>query len=224
MKGKSASALTREFGIQYKTAFALAHKLREAMGTDAPDDYLGGEGKVIENDGAYFGGKMRHENLASDRIDQRLAKNKNGKQQCVVVVRERGGRTVPKVLQSERAGADFIASIVKPGSTLMTDGAKAWEVLKRHFPVRQISHTSAFSLDGACTNLAESFFSRMRRAEWGHHHRLSGVYLERYAIESAWREDNRRLDNGAQVRKVIGLALAAKPSEVFKGYWQRSRR
>ncbi len=47
----------------------------------------------------------------------------------------------------------------------------------------------------------------MRRAEQGHHHHIAGTYLARYAQESAWREDHRRDDNGAQVRGVARLAL-----------------
>jgi hypothetical protein len=43
------------------------------------------------------------------------------------------------------------------------------------------------SEDGACTNEAESWFSRLRRAEMGIHHRISGKYLYQYANEMAWR-------------------------------------
>ena len=63
------------------------------------------------------------------------------------------------------------------------------------------------SLDGACTNWAEEFFSRMRRAEIGHHHHIAGAYLLRYAQEASWREDNRRVSNGEQVNRVAGLAM-----------------
>jgi hypothetical protein len=44
-----------------------------------------------------------------------------------------------------------------------------------------------YSLDGACTNWAEEFFSRMRRAEQGHHHHIAGPYLLRYAQEASCR-------------------------------------
>jgi len=64
--------------------------------------------------------------------------------------------------------------------------------------------------------------SRLRRSEVGHHHHIAGVYLSRYAQESAWREGHRRESNGAQSRAIIGLALAAKPSVDFCGYWQRA--
>jgi hypothetical protein len=49
------------------------------------------------------------------------------------------------------------------------------------------------------SNNAESFFSRMRRAEIGHHHHLAGPYLIRFAQEASWREDHRKDPNGSQV-------------------------
>ena len=72
---------------------------------------------------------------------------------------------------------------------------------------------------GVNTNGAEEFFSRMRRAEIGHHHHIAGAYLVRYAQESAWREDHRRTDNGRQVSAVAGLARKATTSVDWCGYW-----
>jgi len=63
----------------------------------------------------------------------------------------------------------------------------------------------------------------MRRGEIGHYHRLAGRYLIRYAQESAWREGSPRLDNGRQVRGVMALAMACRPSVDWCGYWQRGR-
>ena len=79
----------------------------------------------------------------------------------------------------------------------------------------------AFSRNGACTNQAESYFSRLRRAEMGQHHHISGKYLLAYAAEMAWREDNRRVANGTQHEAAAGAALAHAVSRVLKGYWQR---
>jgi hypothetical protein len=59
--------------------------------------------------------------------------------------------------------------------------------------------------NGTSTNLAESFFSRLRRAEIGMHHHIAGPYLEAYAAEMAWREDNRRVANGEQYRATSGI-------------------
>ena len=55
-KGVSAHQLHRTLGVTYKTAWFMAHRLREAMRLDAPSP-LGGEGKVVEADETYVGGK-----------------------------------------------------------------------------------------------------------------------------------------------------------------------
>jgi hypothetical protein len=101
------------------------------------------------------------------------------------------------------------------------DEAGGWDRLHAHYDMRRINHSVAFSLNGACTNQAESFFSRLRRAEFGQHHHISGKYLAFYAAEMAWREDNRRVANGAQHESATGAALAHPVSRVWKGYWQR---
>ena len=101
--------------------------------------------------------------------------------------------------------------------------AHAWNDLHSRFEMKRINHDLAYSLDGACTNMAESFFSRLRRAEIGHHHHVAGAYLLRYAQEAAWREDNRRVSNGEQVQRVAASAMSRKPSVDFGGYWQRHR-
>jgi hypothetical protein len=54
--------------------------------------------------------------------------------------------------------------------------------------MKRINHQEAYSLDGACTNYVEEYFSRLRRAEIGIHHH-AGAYWLRYAQESSWRED-----------------------------------
>src|ERR1700734_3107691 len=71
---KSMLAFCRDLDVQYKTAFVLAHKLREAMASATKALRVGGEGRTAEIDGAYFGGHVRPENLTADRIDRRLAK------------------------------------------------------------------------------------------------------------------------------------------------------
>jgi hypothetical protein len=127
------------------------------------------------------------------------------------------------VFKSEGAAQSFIAARVGKGSKLMADEAPSWNDLSARFPVERIDHGKVYSLPGGVyTNSAEEFFSRMRRAEIGHHHHIAGTYLVRYAQESAWREDHRRMDNGSQVRGVVSLALVAKQSVDFCGYWQRS--
>ena len=101
------------------------------------------------------------------------------------------------------------------------DEAPGWDRLHANYEMRRINHRVSYSRDGACTNQAESFFSRMRRAELGQHHHISGKYLLSYACEMAWKEDNRRVANGSQHDAVTGMALAHPVSRVWAGYWQR---
>ena len=222
VKGKSALALSRDLGTQYKTAWVLAHKLREAMASEIKGRTLGGEGKIAEIDGGYFGGYMKPANHRENRRDRRLVRNQNGKRQCVVIIRERDGKTLPAVFKSEGAALSLIRTRVAPGTEIMADESNAWNDLGARYAMKRINHQEAYSMAGACTNGAEEFFSRMRRAEIGHHHHIAGAYLLRYAQEASWREDNRRVDNGTQATHIAALALANRPSVDFCGYWQRS--
>lgn len=156
-KGVSALQLGRNLGVQYKTAFVLAHKLREAIGADVKERVLTGE---VEIDGAYFGGYVKPENRKEDRRDRRLSENQSGKRRAVVVMRERHGRTVAMVFKSEDEAVPTIRSRVAPGSTIIADEASAWDALHARYDTRRVNHSVAFMDKGVCTNQAESFFSR----------------------------------------------------------------
>jgi transposase-like protein len=223
VKGHSMLAFSRELDVQYKTAFVLAHKLREAMASSMKALHLGGEGRVAEVDGAYFGGHVRPENLAIDRTDRRLAVNQSGKRRAVVVIRERDGRTLPFVFPAEEAAVPVIRQRINRGTVVHADESPVWNKLHAGFAMRRINHQDGYSIGGACTNGAESYFSRLRRGELGHHHHIAGPYLLRYAREAAWREDHRRVGNGEQAHGIIGLAMRCGPSVDFCGYWQRAR-
>jgi transposase-like protein len=222
VKGKSMLACARELDVQYKTAFVLAHKLREAVASSMKALRIGGEGRVAEIDGAYFGGHVRPENLVADRIDRRLAENQSGKRQVVVVMRERDGRTLPQVYSAEEAAVPAIRQRINKGTVVHADESPAWNKLHARFAMQRINHQDGYSIGGACTNAAESYFSRLRRGELGHHHHIAGPYLLRYAQEAAWREDLRRVSNGEQAHSVVRLAMQCRPSVDFCGYWQRA--
>ena len=97
---------------------------------------------------------------------------------------------------AEGDALSFIQARVAEGTVLHADESGAWNDLHGRFEMKRINHQEAYSLNGACTSWAEEFFSRMRRAEIGHHHHIAGAYLLRYAQEASWREDNRRISNG----------------------------
>lgn len=99
VKGKSACQLKRELGIDYKSAFCLLHKLREAIAAQRRTLRLKG---VAEMDGMYVGGHVRPENRKEDRVDRRLAENQTGKRMAIIAIRERGGRTLAARAPEER--------------------------------------------------------------------------------------------------------------------------
>jgi transposase-like protein len=225
VKGKSMLALSRDLGTQYKTAFVLAHKMREAMACEVRQTAVGGDGKRAEIDGGYFGGYVKPANKRENRVDRRLRQHQTGKRKVVVVIRERGGRTLPGVFRSEVEALSFIRRQVPRGTTLYADEAGSWNDLHARYELYRINHQEVYSLGGEYdinTNAAEGFFSRMRRGEIGHHHHVAGPYLIRFAQEAAWREDHRREPNGGQVDRVVALAMRNKPSVDFCGYWQRA--
>ena len=229
VKGKAALALSRDLDIQYKTAFVLAHKIREAMAAEFKGMELGGADRHVEVDGCYVGGHVRPANRKEDRQDRRRTENRSSQRQVVVVIRERAlagtslGGTIPAVFASEDAALGFIKTRIDRASTVHADEATAWNALHARFDTRRINHSVEYANDDACTNQAESYFARLRRGERGHHHRISGAYLIRYAREAAWKEDHRRDSNGQQLHTVIVLVTRSGPSVDFCGYWQRRR-
>jgi len=217
-KGHSALQLSRDLDCQYKTAFVLSHKLREALAAEQATSKIEGEAAV---DGAYFGGYVKPANRKSDRLDRRLRGVRNGKRQVVIVARELDGETLTHVAKSEAEGVPFVMATIAAGAIVHADEASHWDNLEAKYLTRRINHSEAYSADGACTNAAESFFSRIRRAEVGIHHHIAGPYLASYASEMAWREDNNRISNGEQFLLATSSALAHPVSRVWKGYWQR---
>lgn len=218
-KGLSALQFARDLDVQYKTAFVLAHKIREALASENDSLTLTGE---VEVDGQFHGGSIRQRNRKEDRIDRRLAQHQTGKRRVVIAFRQRDGRTLPFVRKSEAEGVDIAKQVVCRLATLYADEASHWDALHAGWLTKRINHSEAYSLDDACTNQVESFFARLRRMVAGQHHHVSPRYLAAYAAHAAWLEDHRREPNGTLASRTIGLALASPVSRVWKGYWQRA--
>ena len=218
-KGMSALQASRDLDVQYKTAFVLFHKLREAMAREFGERELNG---IVEIDGGYFGGYVKPENRKEDRKDRRLSYNRSGKRQCVVIMRERKGRSLPFVVANEGDAVPYVRDHVGTLATIHADEGTGWDALHAGWDTRRVNHSVAFKDKGVCTNQAESYFSRLRRMETGTHHHIAGPYLNAYANECAWREDMRRVDNGSQAMTPTGAAMASRNSRQWAGYWQRA--
>jgi transposase-like protein len=217
-KGVSALQLSRDLDVQYKTAFVMAHKLREALQAQDKGAKVSGH---VEIDGMYAGGYVKPANIKALRRDRRLLANQSGKRQSVIVARERDGKTVTFVAKSEAAAVAALHDRIAPGSTVYADEASHWDAFHASYDTKRINHSESYSDDDCSTNLAESFFSRLRRAEVGTHHHIAGPYLAAYAAEMDWREDNRRESNGTQFAAIVSAAAMHPVSRQWKGYWQR---
>src|SRR4051794_10469301 len=137
VKGKSMLAFCRDLDVQYKTAFVLAHKLREAMASSTKGSRIGGEGRTAEIDGAWFGGHVRPQNLA---IDRRLAENQSGRRQVVVAMRERGGRTLAQVFAAEADAGAAIRPRNAKGTPVHAHERPPWHNPHASLAMRAVQH------------------------------------------------------------------------------------
>lgn len=225
VKGISSLQLSRDLGVQYKTAFVLSHKLRESLMQNRDDsEKLTGE---VHMDGAYLNGTVRKKNKKIDRIDRRLAENQSPDKRCVLVFREGIKRTRTFIVKSENQKIikNLALLHVANDATIHADESNAYDPLHGYFDTKRVNHSKEYRSDAGITNnYAESFFSRFRRLQYGQHHKISNRYLDNYANEAAYREDMRNTPNGAITKDLIVKCLYTKTSRDWCGYWQGNKR
>ena len=221
-KGTSACELGISFQASYVTIFVNLMKMREAMSSRREGVWLEGE---VEMDAAWFGGKVRKRNKASDRknIDLRKAEYQRGKR-ALFVARQRDGSSVMFAADGETSDVAMAAvrQVVRLGdkTKVLTDQGPAYGDIGVYADHLTVDHGVGYSVDGINTNQAESSFSRARRAELGVYHHWSPVWLDFYGGEMCWREDRRRLGNLEQAVDIVALAFSHPQSRNLKGYWQ----
>lgn len=218
-KGVSALHLGRMLGRQHKTVFVLAHKLREALNS-LQGARLSGE---VEIDATYTGGYVKPARRKAHQRDRRRLENQTGKKQCLITMRERGGRVWAFVERSEAAAIPTIIDRLEDDTTVFTDEAKAYDTLYGRFDMKRIDHSKEWANEEVSTNQAESFHSRVKRAVRGTYHHIAGPHIQNYLGELAWRENTRRLSNGEQFLTVAAAGLHHATSRQWKGYWQRRK-
>ena len=230
VKGISALQLSRDLDVQYKTAFVLAHKLRESL----MDDETVQLDHEVEVDAAYVNGHVRPKNRIEHRIDRRLAANQDPDKRAVYVARERhedegmgGFKTVTAVAKSENEESikAFVKKHVTKGTMVSADENRSYDVLHAHYKMERVNHSKEYvGANGESTNQAESFFSRFRRMQLGQYHKFGNMYLNRYANEAAYREDTRRVSNGEIFFNIMERAADKPVSRHFNGYWQGNKK
>ena len=191
-KGMSAHQLYRSLGFgSYRTAWFMAHRIREAMADLEPNKSggpLGGAGKVVEADETVVGGK------AKNRAYRDPAPKK-----MVATLVERGGRVRSKHIANinSKTLRPFVMKNVSRKSTLNTDEASYYVKMGREFAAHHaVDHSRneyAYKLDGVTVTIngPENYFSIFKRGVYGVYHSISEAHLHRYLAEFDFRYNNR---------------------------------
>jgi transposase-like protein len=186
-KGFSAHQLHRTLGVTYKTAWFMAHRIREAMRDTNPPP-MGGEGKTVEIDETYIG---RLEGVAKTRS----AAHKN----VVLTLVEREGSARSFHVDSTSI-ADIVPIVrmnVRRESIIMTDEAPVYRGLgKEYLSHDAVNHTAKEYVrysgeDTITTNTVEGFYSIFKRGMKGVYQHCAEKHLHRYLAEFDFRYNTR---------------------------------
>jgi transposase-like protein len=196
--GISAKQLERELGVTYKTAWRMAHLIRnELMQQDG--EALSGE---VEADETYVGGRPRYRHTSKT--------GRGTKKAPVFGMVERSGRVVAMAVPNvQKASIMPLLEKVLPASTVYTDEYPIYDRLyRRGYFHRRIAHRERIYVSGTVhTNTIEGFWSLVKRGIGGVYHAVSAKHLQGYLNEYAWRY-NRRNDARAQFETLLLRAAA----------------
>ena len=183
-KGMSANQLGRMLGLPYKTAWFMAHRIREAMREVNPGP-LGGEGKTVEADETFIGNKK------GGRTNKRGPAHKHK----VVSLVERNGRA--RSFHVANFGFSnmrkLLVANVDRKSALMTDDARHYRGVAKEFAKHEsVAHSVDECVRGdAHTNTIEGFYSIFKRGMKGVYQHCGEQHLHRYLTEFDFRYSNR---------------------------------
>ena len=239
-KGISAIDISRHLNINYKTAFVLCHKLREALFKTRDLRLMQGE---IHEDGAWINFTLRKPNYRKNNHKQRQQADEKGQKfpkfrptkRCIISLNQRSAndeqmwgsnRTIVAMDYTENADTVFALNqrFITVGSDIMCDENPAYNNLDFHYTRWSVNHQEAYSAKGVNNNLAESFNARFRDLHRGVHHKTDNKYALHYANQAAFFSDNRRESNGKLFEDVLKRCLWVLPLKEWVGYWQRNHR
>jgi len=195
-KGISSNQLHRTLGVTLKTAWFMAHRIREAMreGNLSP---LGGNGQIVEADETYFG-KQDNPQPSPQRKGRPYTKGgKSGPsgKRAVVGLIERGGsvRTFHVAQATKVNVAGLVTENVSHESTLYTDESRLYGDMKNVFETHDtVKHSSGEYVRGEVhSNTIESYFSIFKRGMKGTYQHCKEKHLHRYLAEFDFRHNRR---------------------------------
>jgi transposase-like protein len=186
-KGMSSHQLWRTLGFgSYRTAWFMAHRIREGMRKAKLPSSMGGEGKFVEADETYVGGKARN----------RAFKEPPPKEAVMSLV-ERKGQVRSFHLRVANVTAEtvkpIIAEVLSTDSHFRTDESGIyWKIGETFASHRTVNHAaSEYVRVDAHTNTVEGYFSIFKRGIYGVYHHVSQEHLKRYLCEFDFRYNYR---------------------------------
>jgi transposase-like protein len=188
--GISSYEVGRDLGLTQKSAWFMLQRLRLALQTKSLVK-LGGEGKTVEVDETFIGGKSRnmHKEVRARRINGTGGRDK----MLVVGFLERGGKVQTSVPPNRRKKTlhKEVRQNVGVGSILFTDALPSYNDLEKDYAHKVIDHAVAY-VDGAVhTNGMENYWSLLKRGIKGTYVSVEPFHLFRYLDEQAFRFNNR---------------------------------
>ena len=190
-KGISAHQLHRMLKVTYKTAWFMAHRIREAMNEPNPGP-IGGEGKIIEADETYHG---KAENASALR-KRKSAPTKGGRsgpgqKRPIVALVERGGAVRAFHMPKVTAGnvRELLVKHASHKSRLHTDESNLYPTVGNEFAKHEtVRHSAKEYVRGDVhTNTVEGFFGIFKRGMAGVYHHCGEQHLQRYLNEFSFR-------------------------------------
>ena len=196
LKGISSMKLHRELSITQKSAWHLAHRLRETLTATGGKPFAG----PVEADETFIGGKESNKHESQRLHEGRGAVGKV----AVAGVKDRPTGRVRAAVVPDTTGATlrgFVAAQTDPDAMIYTDGEPAYLGLPRHEAVR---HSIGEYVRGmAHTNGMESFWSMLKRGYVGTYHQMSPEHLHRYVGEFEGRHNNRNRNTIDQMAEMV---------------------
>jgi transposase-like protein len=200
-KGMSAHQLHRMLGVTYKTAWFMAHRIREAMREEVGDiGPLGGEGKTVEADETYIGKRetpRKRSRYASAPV--KSGKAGGAEKRIVVGLVERGGKARMFHLNDATAETvrDVLVQNVSRDATLYTDESRLYTKTGTEYAAHRTVKHSANEYarrEGekvVHTNTIENVFSVFKRGMIGTYQHCGEAHLHRYLAEFDFRYNRR---------------------------------
>jgi transposase-like protein len=205
-KGISAHQLHRMLGITYKSAWFMAHRIREAMAPAKDAPKIGGEGKIVEADETFIqkkSGKRKHKGAGG--YAHKIA---------VLSLVERGGHVRSRMIDGANASEVYraIHANVDPASVLHTDGAQIYKFMGLTADHESVDHKTTYVRKGKTakvhTNTLEGVFSVFKRGLVGTYQHIGEQHVNRYLAEFDFRQNN---------RARLGVTDEVRAARILKG-------